>query len=126
MKKLGKVELHLHLDGSLDLDTAYALAKSRNVIKDTMTFDEFKSRIRNNQIEFSNDGSVNYKTRSGAMNVSYNGRFILDGKPAEKEFDRYDSRFCKAKRKAETISVDSGKNRLFLDFKNAKRSFSDV
>ena len=45
MKKLGKVELHLHLDGSLDLDTAYALAKSRNVIKDTMTFDEFKSNM---------------------------------------------------------------------------------
>ena len=43
--KLGKVELHLHLDGSLDLDTAYALAKSRNVIKDTMTFEEFKSNM---------------------------------------------------------------------------------
>ena len=29
---LGKVELHLHLDGSLDLETAYRLAMERNVI----------------------------------------------------------------------------------------------
>ena len=120
-----KIELHLHLDGSLDLDTAYALAKSRNVIKDTMTFDEFKSRIRNNQIEFSND-SVNYITKSGAMNVSYNGRFILDGNPAEKEFDRYDSKFCKTKRKSDSITVNSGKNSLVLDLKNAKRSIKNV
>lgn len=42
---LGKVELHLHLDGSLDLDTAYALAKDRNVIDETMTFDEFTSKM---------------------------------------------------------------------------------
>ena len=42
---LGKVELHLHLDGSLDLPTAYELAKSRNVIDDTMTFEEFTNRM---------------------------------------------------------------------------------
>ena len=42
---LGKVELHLHLDGSLDLPTAYELAKSRNVIDETMTFEEFTNRM---------------------------------------------------------------------------------
>lgn len=92
---------------------------------DNETFNDFKSRIRNNQIEFCND-SVNYITKSGAIVVSYSGRFLIDGNPAEKEFDRYDSKFCKAKRKAESISVDSGKNRLFLDFRNAKRSFDGV
>lgn len=92
---------------------------------DIETFDEFKSRIRNNQIEFSND-SVNYITKSGAIDASYSGGFSVDGNPAPKEFDRYDSKFCKAKRKADSITVDSGKNRLFLDFKNAKRSFNGV
>lgn len=43
--KLGKVELHLHLDGSLDLETAYELAKSRKVIDETMTLDEFKAKM---------------------------------------------------------------------------------
>ena len=50
----------------------------------------------------------------------------IDGKPAEKEFARYDSKFCKAERKAESKTVDSGKNRLILDFKNAKRSYNQT
>lgn len=42
---LGKVELHLHLDGSLDLETAFSLAKERNVIDETWTFDQFKEKM---------------------------------------------------------------------------------
>jgi len=42
---LGKVELHLHLDGSLDLECAYRLAKERNVIEESFTFEQFKERM---------------------------------------------------------------------------------
>lgn len=42
---LGKVELHLHLDGSLDLECAYDLAKSRQVIEESMTFEEFCGKM---------------------------------------------------------------------------------
>lgn len=42
---LGKVELHLHLDGSLDMETAYRLAKERNVIDETWTHDQFKTKM---------------------------------------------------------------------------------
>ncbi|MBQ7888683.1 MAG: adenosine deaminase [Erysipelotrichaceae bacterium] len=42
---LGKVELHLHLDGSLDMETAYRLAKERNVIDETWTYDQFKTKM---------------------------------------------------------------------------------
>lgn len=42
---LGKVELHLHLDGSLDLECAYRLAKERNVIDEDFTFEQFKERM---------------------------------------------------------------------------------
>ena len=90
---------------------------------DTETFSEFKSRIRNNSGDFGN-GSAKYETASGVIEVSYDGSFDIDGKPAEKEFARYDSKFCKAERKAESITVDSGKNRLILNFKNAKRSYN--
>jgi hypothetical protein len=90
---------------------------------DTETFSEFKSRIRNNSVDFGN-GSAKYETASGVIEVSYDGSFDIDGKTAEKEFARYDSKFCKAERKAESITVDSGKNRLILDFKNAKRSYN--
>lgn len=85
------------------------------------TFAEFKARIRKNAVIFSDNGKVEYTTESGTLNVSYDGEFNVDGKPAEKEFDRYDSKFCKAKRKPDSVTVNSGKNRLVLDFKNAKR-----
>jgi adenosine deaminase len=42
---LGKVELHLHLDGSLDLETAYRLAMERNVIDQTWTMEQFKQKM---------------------------------------------------------------------------------
>ena len=90
---------------------------------DTESFDEFKARIRSNSVDFGTDGTVKYATASGTIEASYDGRFDIDKKPAEKEFARYDSKFCKAERKAETITVDSGKNCLSLDFRNAKRSF---
>ena len=88
---------------------------------DTETFESFKNRIRNNSVVFDSDGSVAYTTVSGSVEVSYDGKFDIDGNPAEKEFARYDSKFCKAERKSETITVDSGENSLFLDFKNIKR-----
>ena len=93
---------------------------------DKESFSEFKSRISSNFVRFGADGSVEYKTQSGLIEVSYDGRFLVDGRLAEKEFTRYDSKFCKAERKADSISVFSGKNRLLLDFKNVKRSFDDV
>jgi hypothetical protein len=64
---------------------------------------------------------VKYTTDSGTIEASYDGRFNIDGAAAEKEYLRYDSKFCKAPRKSEKITVDSGKNRLILDFANAKR-----
>lgn len=85
------------------------------------TFAEFKARISNNPVNFNCDGSVDYTTDSGTLSVSYDGKFNVNNKPAEKEFDRYDSKFCKTKRKSDSITVDSGKNRLILDFRNAER-----
>lgn len=87
------------------------------------TFDEFKARIRSNSVKFGNNGSVSYQTESGNIEVSYDGTFNIDGKPAEKVFARYDSKFCKAKRKAESITVNSENHRLILNFKNAEREF---
>ncbi|MBR4859458.1 MAG: hypothetical protein IKU08_09795 [Clostridia bacterium] len=93
---------------------------------DKETFEEFKGRIRGNTVRFGSGGKVEYITDSGALSVSYDGEFNVSGKPAQKEFIRYDSKFCKAERKADTITVDSGKNSLVLDFGNAKRSMKNV
>lgn len=88
---------------------------------DKEAYEEFKSRIKKNDVSFGNDGSVEYKTYFGEITASYSGEFTINGESAEKEFDRYDSKFCKAKRKPENVFVDSGKHTLLLDFKNVKR-----
>ena len=88
---------------------------------DKETFEEFKARIRNNKVRFINDSKVEYTTDSASLTVSYEKEWTINGKAAKKEFLRFNSKFCKAERKPDTITVDSGKNRLTLDFANAKR-----
>lgn len=39
------IDLHCHLDGSLDLETSFKLAKSRNIINEDLQFEEFKNRM---------------------------------------------------------------------------------
>ncbi len=89
---------------------------------DTETFEAFKERIKKNKVVFSVDGRVEYETVSARMTVSYDGEWTVNGEAAEKEYLRYDSKFCRAERKPFVITVDSGKNRLSLELENAKRS----
>lgn len=85
------------------------------------SFGEFMERIMKNETRFSGNGSVYCKTQSGALAVSYDGEFTLDGKKQNTEYYRYDSIFCHAPRKAEKIKVNSEKNSLLLDFENIIR-----
>jgi len=87
---------------------------------DTETFEEFKQRIKKNCIFFG-DGCVSYNTKCGEIYVSYDGGFTVDGKAAPTVFDRYDSIFCKAKRKDETIRVNTSSHSLMHDFGNGLR-----
>lgn len=87
---------------------------------DKESFDEFKERIRNNKIIFGN-GKVSYNTYFGKISTSYDGEFKVNGADMQKEFDRYDCKFCKAPRKPDSLFVDSGKHTLSLDLKNVKR-----
>ncbi len=88
---------------------------------DRETFEEFKKRISANAVSFAENGRVTYKTDSGEISVSYDGEFTVDGTPAEKEYKRYDSKFCKAERKAESLTVASSNHKLVLEFESAKR-----
>ncbi len=88
---------------------------------DKETYEQFKERILTNTASFSKDGRVTYKTNSGEITASYDGDFLVDGIPAEKEYSRYDSKFCKSERKAESLTINSPNHKLFLDFKNIKR-----
>ncbi len=87
---------------------------------DTETFEQFRQRIKQNSIAFGN-GCVSYKTNCGEIYVSYDGSFTVDGKAAQTVFDRYDSIYCKAKRKDKTIRVTTASHSLELDFAQGLR-----
>ncbi len=82
---------------------------------DTETFEEFRQRIKQNRIVFA-DGCVSYSTNCGEIYASYNGSFRVNGKAAQTVFDRYDSIFCKAKRKDEIIRITAPSHSLVYDF----------
>ncbi len=87
---------------------------------DAETFEEFKQRIKHNRIVFGS-GCVCYKTNCGEISVSYDGKFTVNGKTAQTKFDRYDSIFCKAKRKDKTIRINSLSHSLTLDLSQGTR-----
>ncbi len=87
---------------------------------DTETFEEFKQRIKQNRFVFG-DGCVSYRTACGEIDVSFDGHFTVNGKTVKTEFDRYDSVFCKAKRKDKTIRVCTPLHSLTVDFGQALR-----
>ncbi|MBR3955273.1 MAG: hypothetical protein IKJ63_07370 [Clostridia bacterium] len=87
---------------------------------DSETFEQFKERICKNTVQF-NGNKVYYNTLAGEIVASYDGEYTVNDSPVEKVFDRYDSKFCKAKRKSPTMLIDSGENKLYLDFMKAQR-----
>lgn len=91
---------------------------------DKETFEEFKARIKANKADFSGD-SVSYSTSFGKICASYSGEFKVNGEDEPTEFYRYDSKFCKAKRKSERIFIDSGKNTLELKLSETVRNASE-
>lgn len=82
---------------------------------DTETFEKFRQRIRKNSVCFG-DGCVTYKTNCGEIYVSHDCGFTVDGKTMKTVFDRYDSVFCKAKRKDSIIRINTPLHSLMLDF----------
>ena len=90
---------------------------------DKETFGEFKERIGRCRVDFSDNGSAEYETYFGKIKASFDGEFTVNGVSQEKVYDRYDSKFCKAKRKPDSIFVRSGKHTLQLDLKKIVRQY---
>ena len=86
---------------------------------DTEDFVSFVSRVKKNRAVFDN-GTVTYQTRCGAIAVSYDGSFMVNGEPVRLPFDRYDCPFCHAPRKADGILVDGGSHMLALSLRQNK------
>ncbi len=85
------------------------------------TFTAFRERIIKNKVRFAENGCAYYETAAGSFVASYDGEFMLDEEMQNTEYDRYDSIFCHAPRKAEKITINSGKTGLILDFNGNQR-----
>lgn len=88
------------------------------------SYEEFKARIRNNSYDFSDGSAVSYSSYFGQISAVYKKGYSVCGTPQKIEFDRFESIFCKAERKAKKITVNSKNNSLELCYKENTRIIS--
>lgn len=86
------------------------------------SFDEFCKRIISNELTFDSENLVlNYRSKGKNLELKFKGDFLVDGKRVDTNYDRFDSPYVQAKKKAETIKIAFNGKSLFLDFYNMKR-----
>jgi len=87
-------------------------------------FEEFVSRIRNNQVEF-DDGSLmlKYSTQGRIYRLTFNEDFKIDDEIVETSYSRYDSPYISAEKKDKTLAFSFQDKALFLDFENLERMY---
>lgn len=88
---------------------------------ETESFDDFRKRILSNHYNFSENGTAEYSSFDDSIFVSYGGEYKINGIDENTVFSRYDSIFCKAERKSNSITVNSGTHTLYLNFEDAER-----
>jgi len=86
------------------------------------SFNEFCKRIISNNLTFDSENLVlNYRSKGKNLQLKFKGDFMVDGKLVDTNYDRFDSPYSTAKKKAETIKIAFNGKSLFLDFYNMKR-----
>lgn len=91
-------------------------------LKDDGSFGEFCNRIISNELTFDDKNLIlNYRSKGKNLQLKFKGDFIVDEKPVDINYDRFDSPYSRAKKKAETIEIAFNGKSLFLDFYNMKR-----
>ncbi len=86
------------------------------------SFNLFRERILTNRLEFDDENlMLFYVSRGAEFRLEFNGDFEVNGEIMDLEYDRYDSPYCHAPIKPETITVEIHGKSLHLDFNNLKR-----
>jgi hypothetical protein len=86
------------------------------------SFGEFCNRIISNELTFDDENLIlNYRSKGKNLQLKFKGDFLVNGKPVNTNYDRFDSPYSQAKKKAETIEIAFNGKSLFLDFYNMKR-----
>ncbi|MEQ6119420.1 hypothetical protein [Reichenbachiella sp. MALMAid0571] len=81
------------------------------------TFGGFCKRILNNKLTFDSQNlKVIYFSNGKEYQLTYNSDFLVNKKPINTEYDRYDSPYCKAQKKANSITFNYNGKYLHLDY----------
>lgn len=98
---------NLNIKGEFDLVRAggeYHMYVTELSTEKEESYEEFKSRIKGNAIEFLHNGVI-YKSLGRKILVTYSGCFSINGEEQLTDYMRYDSDYCKAERGAEKIKI---------------------
>ena len=88
------------------------------------SFDKFRQRILSNQCDFDSVRLIlNYRSGGKQYRLNYGKDFLLDGKPVNTNYDRFDSPYCKAVRKADAITFELNGKSLYLNFDKMVRKY---
>jgi hypothetical protein len=88
------------------------------------SFNAFCKRIQNNSMDFDLEKlELNYQSNSNKYNLVFNGDFLVNGKPTDMQYDRYDSPYIHAKKKADKLTFKFNGKSLHLDYKNGIREY---
>lgn len=81
------------------------------------SFKGFQERVLNNSVSYL-DQTLSYSSAGRRMELSWQGDFYLDGEKQDLEYNRFNSSYIQAERKAKTMEFEFGGESLFLDFQN--------
>ena len=81
----------------------------------------FMSRVRDNAVSYS-DRTLQYQSGVNSLQVSFGGKFQVNGTVVDTEYGRFDSPYASSPRKPRTQKIAHGKHVLELDYYGQKRA----
>lgn len=88
------------------------------------SFDEFCERVFENKLSFDTEKlALNYQSKGKTYELVFDGDFSLDNEIVNVKYNRYESPYIQAKKKAKTLTFEFNGLSLFLDFEKMKRVF---
>ncbi|HAZ04631.1 MAG TPA: hypothetical protein DCY97_21050 [Marinilabiliales bacterium] len=89
-------------------------------------FGEFCKRIQGNSLTFNpRHLELTYLSKGKKYNLTFGSDFLINDQVINTEYDRYDSPYIKAAKKAETLTFDFKGKSLYLDFYKMERIYKD-
>ncbi|MFC2090555.1 hypothetical protein ACFLT1_07225 [Bacteroidota bacterium] len=88
------------------------------------SFEQFVSRIRGNEVYFNpRKLELTYISRGSTYEMEFGKDFRINGMVIDTEYDRFDSPYVSAQRKADKFEFTYNGKSLFLDYENMIREF---